>query len=87
MRGANGIGHFNFGDYRNPKLDGLAATSSIEPDPSRREMFIKAALREHKEQVHHIPLHRQVIPWAVRRNVEVVHRPDNWLEWQWINVR
>jgi peptide/nickel transport system substrate-binding protein len=87
MRGANGIGHFNFGDYRNPKLDELAAASSIEPDPVRRESLIKAAMREHGEQVHHIPLHRQVIPWAMRANVEAVHRPDNWLEWQWITMR
>jgi peptide/nickel transport system substrate-binding protein len=36
--------------------------------------------------VHHIPLHRQVIPWASRSNVTVVHRADNWLEWQWVSV-
>jgi hypothetical protein len=37
--------------------------------------------------VHHTPLHRQVIPWAARANVGVVHRADNWLEWRWITVR
>ena len=47
----------------------------------------KAALKEHNEQVHHIPLHRQVIPWGARQNVEVVHRADNWLEWRWITVK
>jgi peptide/nickel transport system substrate-binding protein len=36
--------------------------------------------------VHHIPLHRQVIPWAARTNVNVIHRADNWLEWQWVTV-
>ena len=29
----------------------------------------------------------QVIPWALRGNVEVVHRADNWLEVPWINIR
>jgi len=87
MRGANGIGQFNFGNYLNPKLDELAAASSIEADPVRREALIKAALSEHGAQVHHIPLHRQVIPWALRSNVDAVHRADNWLEWAWINVR
>jgi peptide/nickel transport system substrate-binding protein len=86
-RGADGVGFFNWGDYKNPKLDALAAASSVEPDPARREQLIKAALREHGEQVHHIPLHRQVIPWAMRSNVDVVHRPDNWLEWRWVTVR
>jgi peptide/nickel transport system substrate-binding protein len=36
--------------------------------------------------VHHIPLHRQVIPWAMRSNVTAVHRADNWLEWRWMTV-
>ncbi|SDD77909.1 peptide/nickel transport system substrate-binding protein [Variovorax sp. CF079] len=86
-RGANGVGYFNWGDYKNSKLDELAAASSVEPDRAKREQLIKAALREHNEQVHHIPLHRQVIPWAMRSNVEAVHRPDNWLEWRWVTVR
>jgi peptide/nickel transport system substrate-binding protein len=37
--------------------------------------------------VHLIPLHRQMIPWAARSQVDVVHRPDNWLELPWVNVR
>jgi peptide/nickel transport system substrate-binding protein len=37
--------------------------------------------------VHTIPLHRQVIPWAARSPVEVVHRADNWLEVAWITLR
>jgi peptide/nickel transport system substrate-binding protein len=31
-------------------------------------------------------LHRQVSPWAARRNVNVVHRADNWLEGAWVTV-
>lgn len=85
-RGEGGVGQFNFGDFRNPRLDQLAAQSSKETDPVRREQLIKAAMREHNEQVHHIPLHRQVIPWAMRSHVEVVHRPDNWLEWRWVRL-
>ena len=85
-RGAGGVGQFNWGNYNNPKLDELAAQSSREADPAKREQLIKAAMREHNEQVHHIPLHRQVIPWAMRSNVTAVHRADNWLEWRWVQV-
>jgi len=80
------IGQFNYGQVNNPKMDQLAAQSSREADPVKREALIKAAIKEHNEQVHHIPLHRQFIPWAVRSNVEVVHRADNWLEWAWITI-
>jgi ABC-type transport system substrate-binding protein len=83
-RGEGGVGYYNWGNFRNPRLDELAVASGREPDPARREQLIKAALKEHNEQVHHIPLHRQVIPWAARSNVNVVHRADNWLEWQWV---
>lgn len=87
MRGENGIGFYNWGDYKNPKLDALAAASSIEPDLLKREQLIKAAFREQSELVHHIPLHRQVIPWAMHSDVDAVHRPDNWLEWRWVSIR
>ena len=85
-RAEGGTGYYNWGNYKNPKLDELINASSKEADPARREKFIKAALREHNEQVHHIPLHRQVIPWATRSNLTVVHRADNWLEWRWVTV-
>jgi peptide/nickel transport system substrate-binding protein len=86
-RADGGIGSWNFGGYSDAKFDELAAASSIEPDPKKREALIKAALKLHNEQVRHIPLHRQVIPWAARQNVEVVHRADNWLEWRWVTVK
>ena len=47
---------------------------------------MKAALTEFKNGLHVIPLHRQMIPWAARRGVQTVHRPDNWLEAAWTTV-
>ncbi|MBS0447553.1 MAG: ABC transporter substrate-binding protein [Proteobacteria bacterium] len=85
-RGANGIGQFNYGQVADPELDKLCADSSHEADPKKREGLVKAAIKRQEEMVHTIPLHRQFIPWAVRSNVEVVHRADNWLEWAWIKV-
>ncbi|MDN3920795.1 ABC transporter substrate-binding protein [Roseateles violae] len=85
-RGERGVGAYNYGNVRNDKFDQLAAQSSTEADPARREQLIKAALTEYKEQVHVIPLHRQMIPWAARRNVSVVHLANNWLELAWVNV-
>ena len=50
--GEKGVGFYNYGHSRNDKLDALAAQSSTEADPKKREELIKAALREYKEQVH-----------------------------------
>jgi peptide/nickel transport system substrate-binding protein len=81
------VGAYNYGNSKNDKLDQLIAQSSVEPDAKKREALVKAALKEQKDQVHTLPLHRQVIPWAARQNVSVVHRADNWLEVQWITVK
>jgi peptide/nickel transport system substrate-binding protein len=79
-------GAFNWGNHSNAKIEELGAQSSKEADPKKREALVKAVLKEHNEQVHHIPLHRQVIPWAARANVNAVHRADNWLEWRWVTI-
>jgi peptide/nickel transport system substrate-binding protein len=84
--GEKGIGFYNYGHARNDKLDALAAQSSTEADPKKREALIKAALREFREQFTALPLHRQVIPWAARSNVNVVHRADNWFEVSWVTI-
>jgi peptide/nickel transport system substrate-binding protein len=72
-----GNGSFNYGRYVNPKLDALIDSAAVESDQESRRVMIREALAEHNAQVHHVPLHRQMIPWAMRSNVSVVHRPDN----------
>jgi len=86
-RGAGGIGSYNYGNYTDDKLDAVAAASSKEGDPDKRKALIKEGFKVHNDAVHHIPLHRQFIPWAARNNVAVVHRADNWLEWSWVTVK
>jgi peptide/nickel transport system substrate-binding protein len=85
-QGEKGIGFYNYGKAKNDKADALAVQSSVEPDPKKREVLVKAALKEFKDNVVVIPLHRQVIPWAARSGVNVVHRADNWFEVQWVTV-
>ncbi len=86
-RGENGVGAWNFGQASSAKLDQSAEASSREADPAKREQLIKAALKVQQDQVLSLPLHRQVIPWAARQNVDVVHRADNWVEFAWITVK
>ena len=85
--GEGGVGLYNYGPASDPKFDALAAASSVEPDPAKRKELVIAALREYTSQAHLLPLHRQVIPWAARSNVDAVHRADNWLEVAWVTVK
>jgi peptide/nickel transport system substrate-binding protein len=86
-RAQKGVGEYNRGNFRDDELDAMAAASSREADPDKRRALLKRIFLRHNEQVYHIPLHRQFIPWAARQNVTVVHRPDNWLEWRWVSVK
>ncbi len=86
-RGASGIGDYNYGNYKNDKLDQAAAASSKEPNPAKRKEMVMTAIRAHNDEINHLPLHRQVIPWASRANVTASHRADNWFEWDWVTIK
>ncbi len=83
-RGEQGIGVANYGGSVNNEGDALAAASTVETDPKKREALIKQALQSFREQVNIIPLHRQVIPWAMKREVSIPHSPNNWANLDWV---
>jgi peptide/nickel transport system substrate-binding protein len=79
-------GRSNWGNYNVPAFDALIASAESDMEPARRRNTLIAAMQMHHDEVLHIPLHRQVIPWASAKNVTVIHRPDNWLEAAWVSV-
>ena len=83
---ATGNGSYNYGRYADDKLDALIDGAAQEMNPEKRLQLIHQALAVHKANVYHVPLHRQVIPWAMRANVQVVHRADNWVIGEWVTV-
>jgi peptide/nickel transport system substrate-binding protein len=86
-RGEQGVGVANYGGITNNEADALAAASTIEVDPKKREALVKSALQAYREQVNIIPLHRQVIPWAMRKEVSIPHSPNNWASMDWVTIR
>ncbi|MDR7334070.1 ABC transporter substrate-binding protein [Roseateles asaccharophilus] len=85
-RGEQGVGVANYGGIINDAADALAAASTIEVDPKKREGLVKAALQAYREQINIIPLHRQVIPWAMRKQISLPHSPNNWASMDWVTV-
>ena len=80
-------GNYNYGRFSNPKLDQLIDAAGVETDVARRRDIVRQALIEHRDQIHHLPLHRQFIPWAARANVEVRHFADNFVRAWTMSVR
>ena len=85
-RGEQGVGAANYGGSINNDADALAAASTVETDPRKREALVKSALQSFREQVNIIPLHRQVIPWAMKREVSIPHSPNNWANMDWVTI-
>lgn len=82
-KGQGGDGTWNFSGYSNPKIDSIIDALKTEVDLKKRAELTKAALLLEQADVGHIPLHHQVIPWAMRSNITVVHRADNRMLAKW----
>jgi len=85
--GAGGDGNYNVGRYSNPRMDALVERTKKETDLKLRTELLTQALQLSNDTVSHLPLHNQIIPWAMKKNVDVVHRADNRLDWRLIVVK
>ena len=81
-----GQGLFNLGSYSNPKIDELTLKVQSETDEARRNAMIAEAFKLHAEDFGHIPLHQQALAWAMKKNVEMVHRADNRVDMRMVKV-
>ena len=81
-----GDGDYNYGRYTNPRLDELIAKVKVDMNPDQRLAEIREALAAHNAEINHLPLHRQVIPWAERSNITAVHRADNQVMPFWVKI-
>ena len=84
--GAGGDGNSNVGRYSNPQMDALVERIKKETDADLRRNLIEKALVLSHEDVSHLPLHNQIIPWAMKKNIDLVHRADNRIDWRLVKV-
>ena len=84
--GAGGDGNFNLGRFSDPQIDGLIERIRKETDAGTRNALIEKVLIAEHEQVSHIPLYNQMIPWAMKKTVDMPHRADNRIDWRLLKV-
>jgi peptide/nickel transport system substrate-binding protein len=72
-----GRGSFNSGGYENARIEALIPRIQGETDQPARRAMIAEALRIHRDEVGHIPLHQQFLAWGARANVSTPLMPDN----------
>jgi peptide/nickel transport system substrate-binding protein len=70
-------GNFNQGRISDPKLDTTIDAIKIATDPVARDALLKEALEVTRDQAYYVPLHHQLRPWAMKKNVTTVHSADD----------
>ncbi len=70
-------GNFNLGRISDPKLDAIIDASKTEVDVKKRDELLREALKMTADNAYYIPIHHQVRPWAMKKNVSTVHRSDD----------
>ncbi|MGH8700561.1 MAG: ABC transporter substrate-binding protein, partial [Burkholderiales bacterium] len=71
-----GYGAWNWGGYSNPGLDELVAQSLGTVDPAQREALARSASALAAREIAFIPLHYQVVTWAMRKGLTYTARTD-----------
>jgi len=70
-------GSINQGRISDPTLDNMIDAIKTEVDLNRRNALIRDALLRTRDQHYYVPIHYQLRPWAMKRNVTTVHRMND----------
>jgi peptide/nickel transport system substrate-binding protein len=70
-------GSFNQGRVSDPKLDEMIDQMKIETDTKKRDALLKQALEITRDQAYYVPLHHQMRPWAMKKNVSITYSLDD----------
>jgi peptide/nickel transport system substrate-binding protein len=49
----------------------------VETDTAKRDKMIQDALAMTRDEAHYVPIHHQMRPWAMKKNIQTVHRSDD----------
>ena len=83
-----GQGTWNSGRYTNPRVEELTDLIRVETNQQKRNAMISEAMKIHKEDFGHLPLHQQALAWGVANTVaEVKQRPQNDVDLRYVTMK
>ncbi len=80
-------GPWNATRYANGRIDELTAAMETETDPAKRDALIAQAWQIVKDDLVYLPLHHQVIAWAMREKLELPIVPNDTPQFRWARFR
>ncbi len=70
-------GSFNQGRVSDARLDQMIDAMKVEMDVRKRDALMRDALVLVRDQYYYVPLHYQLRPWAMKKNVSTVYRSND----------
>ena len=70
-------GSFNIGRISDKKLDEMIDALKVTTDVKKRDAILKEALEITRDQAYYVPLHHQMRPWAMKKNVSITYSLDD----------
>lgn len=80
-------GNFNFSGVSNARVDELVDAMGVETDKAKRDAMIREALTITRDQALLIPLHHQMRPWAMKKNVSIAHNSNDAPKMYYANIK
>ncbi len=80
------LGSWNFGGYSNARIDELLPAIQSEIDDTARQAMLDEVANILVDDAAYVPLYVQPLVWGVKDGVDLVQRPDNFLQLRWISV-
>ena len=66
-------GSFNLGRISDARIDALVDAIKTELDTGKRDAMLREGLVATRDNYYYVPLHHQLRPWAMKKNVTAVH--------------
>ncbi|MCJ7830664.1 MAG: ABC transporter substrate-binding protein [Desulfobacterales bacterium] len=88
LMSVEGAGHgtWNCGRWTNPKVEELSRQIAVEIDAEKRNAMMREAMRIHKEEFGHLPLHQQALAWGVRDGIDMKQSPIDAVYLRYVNI-
>jgi peptide/nickel transport system substrate-binding protein len=80
-------GPWNGSGYSDPRVEELTKAMSVEMDQAKRDAMIAEVWKKLTDDVVYIPLHHQVIVWAMNKRLEMPMQPDDQPQFCWAHLK
>ena len=80
-------GPWNGSGYTDPRVEELTKSMSVEMDQAKRDAMIAEVWKKLTDDVVYIPLHHQVIVWAMNKKLDMPMQPDDQPQFCWAKMK